>query len=233
MRRLGENPQEFKLREKVVELLQRNSGERFGFVFGKTGYHPQKKIIGKWTIWVHRKFPEEATRLLGGDEIELKALRTELTKVTWENGNSQHGKELFSKRACAQCHGSRRALGPDLAGVTRRFSREDLFTAIVAPNRDVSPRYQTIMIQTKDGKTYSGLAVYESVDGLILRNSTNQTFRIEADEIEQRRILKTSLMPKGLLKDLKPEELADLYAYIQSLGDQSQTKSASQDATRR
>ena len=87
------------------------------------------------------------------------------------------------------------------------------------------------MIQTKNGKTYSGLVVYESVDGLILRNSTNQTFRIEADEIEQRRILKTSLMPKGLLKDFKPEDLADLYSYIQSLGEQSQ--SASQDATRR
>ena len=68
MRRLGENPQEFKLREKVVELLQRNSGQNFGFVFGKTGYKPQKEVIEKWTIWVHRNFPEEATRLLGGDE---------------------------------------------------------------------------------------------------------------------------------------------------------------------
>jgi putative membrane-bound dehydrogenase-like protein len=233
LRRLGENPQEFKLREKVVELLQRNSGEKFGFVFGKIGYKPQKEVINKWTIWVHRKFPEEATRLLGGDENELKSLRTELTRVAWEDGNSQHGKELFTKRACAQCHGSGRALGPDLSGVTRRFSREDFFTAIIAPNRDVSPRYQTIMIQTKNGKTYSGLAVYESVDGLILRNSTNQTFRIEADEIEQRRILKTSLMPKGLLKDLKPEDLADLYTYIQSLAKQSESKSASQDATRR
>jgi putative membrane-bound dehydrogenase-like protein len=231
MRRLGENQREFKLRERVVKILQRNSGEKFGFVFGKTGYNPQKKVIGKWTIWVHRKYPEEATRLLGENENGLKSLRTALTKVVWENGNSQHGKELFSKRACVQCHGGSRALGPDLAGVTRRFSREDFFTAILAPNRDVSPRYQTIMIQTKNGKTYSGLPVYESVDGLILRNSTNQTFRIEADEIEQRRILKTSLMPKGLLKNLKPEDLADLYTYIQSLGEKS--KSASQDATRR
>jgi putative heme-binding domain-containing protein len=112
-------------------------------------------------------------------------------------------------------------LGPDLAGVARRFSREDLFTAIAIPNRDVSPRYQTTLIQTIQGKVYTGLVIYQSVDGLILRNATNQTFRIEADDIEIRRTLNASLMPAGLLNDLKPRELADLYAYIRSLGIES------------
>lgn len=233
LRRLGENTQEFKLREMVVKRLQLNSNENFGFVFGKTGHQPQQKVIEKWTIWVNRKYPEDATRILGGDEKELKELRTRLTQVKWESGDSNRGKQLFHKRSCVQCHGGSRALGPDLSGVSKRFSRNDLFTAIASPNRDVSPRYQTLLIQTKNGKIYTGMVVYESVDGLILRNSINQTFRIEAEDIEQRRILKTSLMPKGLLKDLKPEELADLYLYIQSLDGSSKTKSASEDKTRR
>jgi hypothetical protein len=62
------------------------------------------------------------------------------------------------------------------------------------------------------------MAIYQSVDGVTLRTGTNQTLRIEAADIEDRRQLNTSLMPVGLLKGLKPEELADLYAYVRSLG---------------
>jgi putative heme-binding domain-containing protein len=73
------------------------------------------------------------------------------------------------------------------------------------------------MLQLDNGKVYSGLIIYESVDGVLLRNSTNQTFRIETRNVELRRKLPTSLMPSGLLKGLKSEELADLYAYLNSL----------------
>ena len=39
---------------------------------------------------------------------------------------------------CAACHSGAQALGPDLRGVTGRFSRDDLFTAILQPGRDIS-----------------------------------------------------------------------------------------------
>ncbi|HVW00884.1 MAG TPA: hypothetical protein VHB77_11110, partial [Planctomycetaceae bacterium] len=110
------------------------------------------------------------------------------------------------------------------AGVAGRFSRDDLFTAIALPNRDVSPRYQTTLVVTKAGKTYSGLIIYESVDGVTLRNSTNQTFRLEADEIDSKRKLTTSLMPSGLLHGLSPSEVADLYSYLQGLASQTASK---------
>jgi putative heme-binding domain-containing protein len=74
-----------------------------------------------------------------------------------------------------------------------------------------------MLVETKAGKTYTGLIVYDSVDGIMLRNGTNQTFRIEGKDIESKRTLPTSLMPAGLLKDLKDEDLADLYTYLKSL----------------
>ena len=61
-----------------------------------------------------------------------------------------------------------------------------------------------------------------TLDGVILRNATNQTFRIETSDVELRRKLPQSLMPPGLLKGATPQNLADLYAYLQSLG--SKTK---------
>ncbi len=73
------------------------------------------------------------------------------------------------------------------------------------------------MIQTIDGQTYSGLVIYEAVDGVTLRDGLNQTIRIDGPRIEARRKQPASLMPSGLLKDLKASDLADLYAYLQSL----------------
>jgi putative heme-binding domain-containing protein len=221
LRRLGRDNREYPLREQVVNLLRRNTGRNFGFQFGTKGSRPQMEVIGKWTAWISRKYPDEATRQLGAAGAEAARLKQRLAKIDGIQGDAARGGKLFQARSCSHCHGGRRALGPDLAGVARRFSREDLFTAIAIPNRDVSPRYQTTLIQTIQGKVYTGLVIYQSVDGLILRNATNQTFRIEADDIEIRRTLNASLMPAGLLNDLKPRELADLYAYIRSLGIES------------
>jgi putative membrane-bound dehydrogenase-like protein len=218
LRRLGANSQEYVLRERVVRLLQRNTGEEFEFEFGERGYRPQPEAVRQWTAAISEKYPQAAASRLGGAGAEIDALKDILAQVDWDAGDAERGRQLFHTRSCIQCHGGQRALGPDLAGVANRFSREDLFKAIVLPDLDVSPRYQTTLVETKQGKVYSGLIIYEAVDGITLRNATNQTFRIEGDDIESQRKLSTSLMPAGLLKDLGPEDYADLYTYIRSLG---------------
>jgi len=218
LRRLGQSKPEFLLRERIVKLLRRNTGKEFGFVLGAKGYRSQQQAVTRWTDWLAQAYPKESKQRFGRAAADLERLKTAMTNVTWTAGDPGRGFTLFKKRGCAQCHGGRRSLGPDLAGVAGRFSRKDLFAAIVFPNRDVSPRYQTTMIQTDSGKVYSGLIVYEAVDGLLLRDATGRTFRIEAADIESRRVLKASLMPVGLLKELQPNDLADLYAYLQSLG---------------
>lgn len=217
LRRLGRETQDDRLREQVVRLLRRATNQNFSFVFGKSGYLPQPQVVENWTQWTIQTYPDAASQLLGGDAEELNRLREQLSQVDWEAGDVARGEKLFHSRACAQCHGGGKALGPDLAGVASRFSREDLFTAISQPSRDVSPRYQTTMIETSSGKIYTGLIIYQSVDGVTLRDGTNQTYRIEADELEVRRQVETSLMPTGLLNDLQPNDLADLYRYLQSL----------------
>lgn len=217
LRRLGANPAEMKLRERVAKVLERVTGETFGFEFGEVGYRKQPLVVEKWADWLRRNFPEETARQEAAAAAEMDQLKSLLAKATWDGGDADRGRKIFEARSCAQCHGGRQALGPDLSGVASRFSREDLFAAIVVPDRDVSPRYQTTMIQTRDGKTFTGRVIYEAVDGIILRNAANQTFRIEPAEIEDRRALTTSLMPSGLLKGISPSDMADLYAYLRSL----------------
>lgn len=225
-RRLNSDKREFEIRESLVRLLQHNTDESFEFQFGKEGHKPQLEALGRWGELLAKRFPEESRKQLGSDSKSLEELSELMQKTDWDSGNAERGHALFRKRACAQCHGSSRALGPDLAGVASRFSRDDLFTAIVAPNRDVSPRYQTETVETRDGRVFSGLIIYQSVDGLLMRDSTNRTFRIESFQIESRRRTPTSLMPAGLLKDLKSSDLADLYAYLLSLSPTEATDSA-------
>lgn len=219
LRRLGTDESEFPLRERVVKLLQRDGKvkEDHHFVFGPEGYGPQPEAIESWTTWASQEFPSESSKILGSADADFSTLKASLATINWTRGSEDRGRKLFTARGCAQCHAGGSGLGPDLAGCAGRFSREDLFAAIALPNRDVSPRYQTLLVETKSGKVFTGLVVYESVEGLLLRNGTNQTFRIEAGDIESKRYLPNSLMPSGLLKDLGSEELADLYAYLKSL----------------
>ncbi len=217
LRRLGYREEERELRDQVVELLRLRTGEGFGYELGREN-DPQQASIDQWTAWAEENFAEEFAKQSGATVESLEELKNLIAGVDWDAGDPARGETLFIKRQCAQCHNSRTALGPDLTGAAGRFSREDLFTAIALPNKDVSPRYQTTTILTEDGKVHTGLIVYESVDGLVLRNARNQTLRFEEDEIEEKRTISTSIMPTGLLKDLTSSDLADLYAYLRQLG---------------
>jgi putative heme-binding domain-containing protein len=68
-----------------------------------------------------------------------------------------------------------------------------------------------------DGRVVSGLIVYESVDGLLLRDAEHRTWRIESTEVASRHLQRNSLMPSGLLRGSTREDLADLYRYLQAL----------------
>jgi putative heme-binding domain-containing protein len=125
---------------------------------------------------------------------------------------------VFARASCASCHSGAQALGPDLRGVTGRFSRADLFTAILRPSKDVPPRYRTTAVTTTDGKLYQGVIIYEATDGLILQTGPAATVRLDGGRIAERRLTATSLMPAGLLDRLSDREIANLYAYLKSLG---------------
>ena len=213
-RRLINDDREFQIRETIVRLLQNNVGESGAFVFGRDGFKPQPEAMQQWQSILSKRYPEYSP-VAAGDTARL--IYAMLPQVDWDAGDADRGRKLFEKLSCAKCHGGRRALGPDLTGVTRRFSRDDVVAAIVEPNRDISPRYQTTTIETTAGRIFTGLIVYESVDGLLLRDADHKTYRIEGNDIESRHVQRSSLMPSGLLKGVSPQDIADLLAHLSRL----------------
>jgi putative heme-binding domain-containing protein len=92
-----------------------------------------------------------------------------------------------------------------------------LLAAIVDPNKDVSPLYQTTQVITGSGRTISGQIVYESPDATLVQTSPDVTVRVAGDEIVAMRKSRLSLMPTGLLNDVTDAELADLFAHLKTL----------------
>jgi putative heme-binding domain-containing protein len=202
LRALPEGKEADTLRKQIADVLKEITHQDFG---------PDK---AKWTAWFERTYPDLAKKLGGRDGVDVAAWQKRLAAVNWSKGEAQRGKAVFQKAGCINCHSGSQAMGPDLAGVGSRFSRDDLFTAIIQPSKDISPRYRTSQIETTDGKTYQGLIVYEAVDGVILQTGPADTVRIDGKKIESRRLTDTSLMPVGLIDKLTDMEIADLYAFL-------------------
>src|SRR5581483_9011481 len=101
--------------------------------------------------------------------------------------DAKRGMKVYTRASCASCHSGAAALGPDLRGVTGRFSRDDLFTAILQPSKDVSPRYRTTQLTTLKGQIYQGIIVYEAVDSVLMLTGPAQSVRLEHAQIAERK----------------------------------------------
>jgi putative heme-binding domain-containing protein len=205
LRRLPSGKEDEPLRDRLEERLRRVSGAK-------------RRGADDWSAWLATTYPALAGRVGDVDGVDVAAWDKRLAGVDWSAGDAGRGRAIFVKAGCASCHSGSQALGPDLSGAAGRFSRADLFTAILRPSKDVSPRYRTTLIATADGKVHQGLIIYEAVDSIILQTGPATTVRLTDAQISERRQTATSLMPAGLLDKLSDADLADLYAFLKGLG---------------
>jgi putative heme-binding domain-containing protein len=201
---LPESREGKELRKVVGARLEASTGKQFGL------------DRAAWIRWYEQTAPTLAARLTNPDGVDVAAWGKRLAGLSWTDGIAERGHTVFIKANCAACHSGAAALGPDLSGAGKRFSRDDLFTAIVQPSRDVADRYRTTVIETTAGKVYQGVIVYEAIDSLILHTGPATTVRIDVHGIAARATSRISLMPAGLLDHLTDQEIVDLYAYLQT-----------------
>jgi putative membrane-bound dehydrogenase-like protein len=203
-------------RESLLTLLKTWTGQNFQVAEPKE----QKKLLAAYKPsfdWLEKEHPAVAKRVAGFGDATADEWLARLKKVEWASGNEQRGLAVFQKKSCHKCHAGSGPLGPNLAGTASRFSREDLFGAILDPHKEVAPPYQTTQIATSSGKVYSGLIVYESPDGTLVQTTPDTTIRIAGDEILSIKKGRISLMPSGLLNEVTDQDLSDLYAYLKTI----------------
>jgi putative heme-binding domain-containing protein len=167
--------------------------------------------------WFKEHYPTESLNLEKSSVYNAVDWQARFDKLDWMLGDATIGQKVFEKLSCARCHAGTSPLGPELKGAAGRFSRSDLFAAILEPNREVAPPYLTSVMETGSGKIYLGTIVYESPDSTILLTGPETTVRVAGEEIVALVKSKQSLMPAGLLNTATDAELIHLYAYLQSL----------------
>jgi putative heme-binding domain-containing protein len=134
------------------------------------------------------------------------------------------GKQAFAGAQCVLCHrvGKIGALvGPDLTAVSSRFSRRDLLDSILNPSRVIDEKFRNTVFTLKGGANVIGTIEREDEMTVTIRTSPllPQTTVLQRADIKGREISPVSPMPPSLLNVLKPEQILDLLAYLESGGD--------------
>ena len=167
------------------------------------------------------KLTERALRIWGKvqsatPEERLAEVRRLNNDLRAADGDPVKGRVLFQNN-CGRCHklfGEGQMIGPELTGANRA-DRQWLLTSVVDPSGIVRKEYQSQILQMKDGRVLEGLILEQSGGILKLVDSSGRAVDVLAGEVAERRDSATSLMPDGLYKLFKPQELRDLFSYIQ------------------
>ena len=201
--------------ERVLDLLDAVQKKQFAAADLSTGQIQQIKA-----------HPNDRVKARAAEVLKL-AVDPDRAKVIADytpalelKGDAAMGKIVFQKH-CAACHkldGVGHDVGPNLLATIGNKSGADLLVAVFDPNREVDPRYLSYVAGTADGQTLTGIIVSETPTSITMRRSEGAEDVILRANLEFLRSTSLSLMPVGLEKELKVQEVADLFAYLRRAG---------------
>ncbi|MEQ8786726.1 MAG: c-type cytochrome [Pirellulaceae bacterium] len=134
-------------------------------------------------------------------------------------GDAQKGRVIFQK-VCGQCHkiyGQGQDVGPEITA-NGRSSFEQLLSNVFDPSLVIGAAYQARTVVTDDGRVLTGLLAEDNEQRIVLKTQGGKLETVPRDEVELIKVSELSLMPEGLERQLKPQELADLFAFITLAG---------------
>ena len=132
-------------------------------------------------------------------------------------GDPARGLQRFTK-TCASCHRIGtvgQAVGPDLSMV-REKPPEWFLPALFDPSRAVDARYLNYLATTQDGRTFAGVLAEEGGSSITLVNAAGERQVILRVNLEELASTGKSAMPEGLEKELQPQDVADVIAYLRN-----------------
>jgi putative heme-binding domain-containing protein len=130
------------------------------------------------------------------------------------------GKAIFEgKGECLNCHAVANhggALGPDLTDVGIQRTAESIRLSITDPNAEIFQEYTTVVVETRDGKRFEGLALNEDDISIQIRDLEGNPRSFVKDNLKDLHREERSIMPAYASK-LTPAEIDSLVAYLRTL----------------
>jgi putative heme-binding domain-containing protein len=167
-----------------------------------------------------------ALRTAGGISADAWKLSPEqaqqLIQEIATKGDAARGEAIYRRKdtACLKCHaigGAGGQVGPDISSIGGSAQLDYLVESILEPSKKIKENYNSVIVQTDDGKVLTGVLVRQTDKDLILRNAEDQEIAVPLKSIEERSN-GLSLMPLGLTDSLTRDELIDVVKFMSQLG---------------
>lgn len=177
--------------------------------------------------------PAQSTRLLQHRDAQLKARAAkifgsatpedrikalaEYQPVLKMKGDALRGRTVFEKN-CATCHKIGNIgvnVAPEISD-SRTKTPAQLLADILQPNRAIDSNYVAYSLLTTDGNALTGILTLETATSITLKQPGDKTVTVSRSEIDLFKSSGVSLMPEGLEKNIPPQDMADLLAFIKN-----------------
>ena len=103
-------------------------------------------------------------------------------------------------------------------------SSQGMLIAVLDPNRAVEARYVNYSAITRAGLTLTGILASETGNSITLIGQDGKPQVILRKDLDELTSTGKSLMPEGLEKEIKPQDMADIFAFVRSAGPQVKPK---------
>ncbi len=166
------------------------------------------------TALLSKQVPQKNRELMAKYQAALSGAR-----------DATRGQAAF-ERVCAKCHriaGKGSQVGPDLAAAQNRA--DDAFLIeILQPSAKITSGFRSYVVADTSGRVFTGVLAAETATSITLRSAKSTATEGGADAVLEQTILRKdieavkasdeSLMPGDLEKEVSPQDVADVIAYL-------------------
>jgi putative heme-binding domain-containing protein len=151
-------------------------------------------------------------------KAELEQMLTDVKA----QGDPVRGEAVYRRAElnCLKCHGIAGAggqVGPDMTSIGASAQVDYLIESLLNPNAKIKEGYNSFIVNTDDGSSFSGIKVRETGKEIVFRDNEDKLHTVlKADKPDVKP--GQSLMPVGLTDALTRQEFVDLVRFLSELG---------------
>lgn len=155
-----------------------------------------------------------------------------LVRTLMSEGDAHRGAVVFHQLQCTQCHVTAKGangLGPNLSTPREQTTREYLIESILAPSKQIRRGYETVVVETQDGRALSGILTKQTEQTLEFYelSSGGRRKQLRKQELDHWEVVPRSLMPDGLINQLQNDmQFYDLAKYVIEVSEKGPERAA-------